>query len=155
MKDFFKKHPELLILIIVVFIVDCVIMWMWMDDTSATEQSRKEIESLRGQAKSINDSSYSITDSNARKAQAESEKWESALNDAYFARAKKYVLETEYVKGMSSAKAKKIIKDKINFLIDEALADKNMTPDRLSFGVYDNNELFSLSAGIVKLFLRF
>ena len=47
---------------------------------------------------------------------------------------------------MSSAKAKKIIKDKINFLIDEALADKNMTPDRLSFGVYDNNELFSLSA---------
>ena len=147
MKDFFKKHPELLTLIVVVFVIDCVIMWMWYDDTSATEQSFKEIESLRGQAKQINDSNYSITNDNAQKAQVESKKWEDAFNKEYALRSSKYILETDYQTGMSPAKAKKIIKDKVNYLIDEVLLEKNGTGDRLSFGRYDNDELFSSKAG--------
>ena len=151
MKDFFKKHPELLILIVIVIIIDCAIMWMWLDDTSATEQSFKEIESLRGQAKQINESSYSITNENAQKAQVESKKWEDAFNKEYAQKSSKYVLETEYQTGMSPAKAKKIIKDRVNYLIDEILLDKNATGDRLSFGRYDNNELFSMSAAERKI----
>ena len=144
MKDFLKKHPELSDSIVII-IVDCVIMLMWMDDTSATEKSRKEIETLRGQAKSINDSPYSITESNANKAKDESEKWAKALDDAYLAKAKNYVLETGYIKGMHGASAKKLVQNKINGLIDDGLVEKNKTADRLSFGVYDSNELISMS----------
>ena len=146
MKDFFKKHPELLFLLVGVIVVDCAIMWIWLGDTSVTEESRKKIEQLRGQATKINESDYAITNANAAKSQDESEKWSEAFAVAYELEASKYTLETLYRKGMSGASAKKVFKDKVNELIDEVLVEKNKTSNKLSFGEYDGDKLFSFTA---------
>lgn len=150
MKDFFKKHPELLYLLIGVIVVDCVIMYMWMGDRTATENSRKEIEKIRNQATEINESSLAITRTNASKAQNEKEKWEKSYSVAYKEEADKYDLTTLYGKTMIDAKAKKVLKDKVNYLIDDLLQEKNKTSDRLSFAGYDGDLLFSLKAAEVE-----
>lgn len=144
MKDFFKKHPELLYLLIGVIIIDCVMMYVWMGDRSATEASGKKIDQIRNQATEINESSLAITEKNATKALEEKNKWQSAYVKSYKEESSKYKLKTLHEPSMIDAKAKKVLKDKVNYLIDELLQDKDATANRLSFAEYDGNLLFSL-----------
>lgn len=150
MKDFFKKHPELLYLLIGVIIVDCIMMYVWMGDKAATENSGTEIDRIRSQATKINDSTLAITEVNAAKALDEKEKWKKAYSTLYTEESTKYELKTQYKNTMIDATAKKVITSKVNYLIDELLQDKNKTSDSLSFAEFKGNVLFSLKKDQVK-----
>jgi len=137
MKGFFKSHPELLILLIVVIAVDGFIVWMWLDDLAATAVSKQAHEKLVNDAKQINNSQWRVNAENASSAEKELAKWESSFADILKKEQQKYTFDIDYKKGVDQpATARRIFKSKIDKISQELLKDKDKTTDKLSFFTY-------------------
>ena len=148
MKGFFKKHPELLILLIVVIAVDGFITWMWLNDLAATEESRKQHQKLETEAKEINLSQWRVNAQNATLAEEELKKWQDSFKDLLTKEQEKYQYTIDYRKGVDQpATARRILKNKIDMLSQELLKEKDKTTDNLSFKTYAyENTLMTMKA---------
>ncbi|MCM8540499.1 MAG: Amuc_1100 family pilus-like protein [Lentisphaeraceae bacterium] len=148
MKGFFKKHPELLILLIVVIAVDIFIVWMWLDDLSATEKSKQAHERIKNDAKAINDSPWRINSENASLAEEELEKWVKSFDELVLAQQGKYQFDIDYKKTDQAATAKRVLKTKIDHLSQQLLKEKDLTGQtKLSFYTYAyENTLLTMKA---------
>ena len=134
MKGFFKKHPELLIILIVVIVVDALIVYMWLDDKAATEKSQEEHKKLDQAADAINKSTYKVSAANAKLAEDEVATWEKAFNGLIAERQAKYAFTGE--KFQQSATAKRVLKERVDYLSQKLLKEKDKTSDKLSFFTY-------------------
>ena len=156
MKGFFKKHPELLILLIVVIAIDAFIVWMWLDDLSATEKSKQAHEKLKNDARQINDSPWRISNENANLPEEELARWEKSFSDLLAKQQEKYTFEIDYKKTDQAATAKRVLKTKIDYLSQELLKDKDLTNNtKLSFYTYayENTLLTMKPEEIEKVFV--
>lgn len=148
MKGFFKKHPELLILLIVVIAVDGFITWMWLNDLAATEESKKQHQKLVNDAKAINDSQWRVNAQNASLAEDELKKWQESFQELLTKEQEKYQFTIDYKKGVDQpATARRVLKNKIDMLSQELLKEKDKTNDNLSFKTYAyENTLMTMKA---------
>ena len=145
MKGFFKKHPELLIILIVVIVVDALIVYMWLGDKAATEKSQAEHEKLNQAAHAINTSTYKVSAANAKLAEDEVATWEKAFDGLIAERQAKYAFTGE--KFQQSATAKRVLKERVDHLSQKLLKDKDKTSDKLSFFTYAyENTMLSMKA---------
>lgn len=144
MKGFFKKHPELLILLIVVIVIDALIVWMWLDDLAATEKSKQAHERIKNDARKINESDWRINNQNASEAEKESTRWSEKFAELIAKQQEKYAFKIDYKKSDQPATAKRVLKAKIDYLSQELLKEKDRTK-KLSFYTYAyENTLMSM-----------
>ena len=136
MKGFFKKHPELLILLVIVIIIDGVLVWMWLGDLAATEKSKQSHEKLKNDAKAINASKWRISNANAQKAKDELAKYENSFEELVGQQLEKYQFSVAYDKGASAPAHKVNINRQVSKLSEQLLKDKDKTQDKLSFFTY-------------------
>lgn len=144
MKGFFKKHPELLILLIVVIAIDAFIVWMWLDDLAATEKSKQAHQKIKNDAIEINESPWRINTENAKIAEDESVNWQKVYDKLIEEKQNKYAFTIDYKKTDQPATAKRLLKEKVDHMSDELLKDKDKT-NKLSFFTYAyENTLMSM-----------
>ena len=90
MKDFFKKNPEFLYILIAVLVIDGVIIWFCMGDNAATAKKQQELENLRNQANSINGSKFQTNPGNADKARKNAETVVKEFDDKFKKKLEQY-----------------------------------------------------------------
>jgi hypothetical protein len=137
MKNFFKKHPELLILLIAVIVIDAVIIWMCLGDQAATAKSENELKNLINKSTKIATSKLRTNDNNAVKAEEDAKKIKAAFEKKLLQKLEQY----KYIRHAKETftkkpRAKSNMIDLLDELITVTLKDKDETQDKFSFNDY-------------------
>jgi hypothetical protein len=137
MKDFFKKHPELLIILIAVIIIDAGIIWMSLSDQAHTAKSKKKLLSLIEKAERISTSKLRTNSQNAEKAELNAESVQKAFKEKFLQKLNQYKYIKHPKENFSNQPNAKLNMQKLlDNLIEVTLKDIDLTEDKLSFNQY-------------------
>ena len=137
MKDFFKKHPEFLIVLIAVIIIDAGIIWMSLSDQAHTAKSKKKLLSLIEKAERISTSELRTNKPNAEKAELDAESVQKAFKEKFLQKLNQYKYIKHHKENFTNQPNAKLNMQKLlNNLTDVILKDKDLTEDKLSFNKY-------------------
>jgi len=135
MKDFFKKHPELLYTLVAVIIIDVVIVYLFMGDLSETAKAEAKVEQMKVDSNQITASHYAITPENAKRFKDETAKWKKEYDARYKERSAKYLIKNTYDSTLTATRHKTKFRNRVNGMLTD-LKGRDATGDKLSFGGY-------------------